>query len=129
MLLSYWLFVISLVFLCLLSLASVFVGVGRIAPNEERLVLSKQAVQFSFTYSASRDLLYNCLSLITLCKGRFIKTENKIVKNQINFTIKKSFYFKVPSLRRYEVVPLFNLLFKTSRIFQETASKNSTLLN
>ena len=33
-----------------LSLPSIFVVVGRIAPDAERLVLSKSVVQFSFTY-------------------------------------------------------------------------------
>ena len=32
------------------SLPSVFVVVGRIAPDEEKLVFSKPVVQFSFTY-------------------------------------------------------------------------------
>ena len=36
-----------------------FVGVGRIAPDEERLVLLKLIVHFSFTYGVLRDLLYN----------------------------------------------------------------------
>ena len=35
-------------------------GVGRIAPDEERLVLSKPFVKFSFTYGVSRGLLYAC---------------------------------------------------------------------
>ena len=47
---SCWLFLISLAFLCLFSLASAFVGVGHIAPDEERSILSKQVVQVSFTY-------------------------------------------------------------------------------
>ena len=37
--LSYWLFVISLAFLCFAHSASAFAGVGRIAPDEERFVL------------------------------------------------------------------------------------------
>ena len=61
MLLSYWQFVISFIFLYLLSLASAFVGVGSIAPDEGKLVLSKPVVQFSFTYSAVRGPLYICL--------------------------------------------------------------------
>ena len=44
---------ISLASLCVLSKASAFVGVGRIAFYEERPVL-----QFSFTYGALRGLLY-----------------------------------------------------------------------
>ena len=42
------------------SLASAFVGVGRIAPDEERLVLLKLVVQFCFTYDVSRGFLYIC---------------------------------------------------------------------
>ena len=34
-------------------------GVGHIAPEEERLVLSKLVVHFSFTYGALSSLLYN----------------------------------------------------------------------
>ena len=40
------------------SLASAFVGVGRIAPDEERLVLLKLAVLFSFAYGVLRGLLF-----------------------------------------------------------------------
>ena len=42
----------------LLNLASAFVVVECIAPDEERLVLLKPVVQFSFTYGVSRGLLY-----------------------------------------------------------------------
>ena len=63
MLLSYWLFAISFAFLYLLSLASALVVVGRIAPVEKRLVLSKPVEQFSFTDGVSRCLLYICLIL------------------------------------------------------------------
>ena len=38
------------------SLPSAFVVVGRFAPDEERLVLSKPVVQFSFTYNVSRGI-------------------------------------------------------------------------
>ena len=45
------------------SLAFVFVGVGRISPDEERLVLLKPVVQFYFSYGVSRGfslyLLYH----------------------------------------------------------------------
>ena len=37
-------------------MASSFVVVGRFALNEERLVLSKPVVQFSFTYGESRAI-------------------------------------------------------------------------
>ena len=40
------------------SLASAFVRVGRVAPDEERLVLLKPVMQFSFIYGVSRDFLY-----------------------------------------------------------------------
>ena len=46
------------------SLPSAFVIVGRFAPDEERLVLSKPVVQFSFTYGVSRDIFYICLKKI-----------------------------------------------------------------
>ena len=35
------------------------VGVGRNASDEERLILLKPVVHFSFTYGVLRDLLYN----------------------------------------------------------------------
>ena len=41
-----------------LRLASAFMGVERFSPDEERLLLSKAVVQFSFTYDALRGLLY-----------------------------------------------------------------------
>ena len=44
------------VFLYLFSLPSAFVVVGRFAPDEERLVLLKLFVQFSFTYGVSRSI-------------------------------------------------------------------------
>ena len=44
----------------LLSLTSAFVIVGHFASDEERLVLSKPVVQFSFTYGALR-YFYICL--------------------------------------------------------------------
>ena len=40
-----------------LSLVSTSVEVGRIAPDEERLALSKPVVQFSFPYGMSRGIL------------------------------------------------------------------------
>ena len=46
----------------LVLLASAFLGVGRIATDEERLVLLKPVVQFSFTYGMSSGFLYFCLS-------------------------------------------------------------------
>ena len=45
-------------FLCLLRQVSAFVGGGRIAPDEERLVLLKPVVYLSFTYSVLRGLVY-----------------------------------------------------------------------
>ena len=42
-------------------LASASVDVGRIAPDEERLVLSKPVMQLSFTYGLSKCNLYICL--------------------------------------------------------------------
>ena len=56
MLLSYWLFVICLVFLYLLSLSSAFLLEGCNAPDEERIVFTKPVVQFSFTYGVSRGI-------------------------------------------------------------------------
>ena len=47
------------------SLASDFVGLVRIAPDEERLVLLKPVVHFSFTYGVLRCLSVNYLILIT----------------------------------------------------------------
>ena len=44
-----------------LRLTSAFVGVWRIAPDKERLVLWKPVVQFSFSYGVSRGILYICL--------------------------------------------------------------------
>ena len=41
-----------------LSLTSAFMIVGRFAPDEERLVLSKPVVQYSFTYGVSKVFLY-----------------------------------------------------------------------
>ena len=38
------------------SLVYAFMGVGRIALDKERLVLSKPVAQFSFTYGTSRGL-------------------------------------------------------------------------
>ena len=58
MLLSYWLSVISLSFLCSLNQVSAFVGRGRIA-SEERLV------HLSFTYGVWRGLACNFLTFIT----------------------------------------------------------------
>ena len=46
-----------------MNLALAFVRVRRFAPDEERLVLSKQIVKFSFIYGVSRDLLYACLHI------------------------------------------------------------------
>ena len=63
--LSYWLFVNSLAFLCLLSLASASVRVGRIAYDEESLFLSEPVIQFCFTDGVLKGLLYNCYPLIT----------------------------------------------------------------
>ena len=71
-----------------MSQASAFVGVGRIAPNEERLVLSKPVEHFSFTYGVLTGRLYNYLTLITslfiYCDTHFYfpvcgecKTQNK----------------------------------------------------
>ena len=48
------------------SLASVSVVVGSIVPDEERLVLSKLGVHFSFTYGVLRGLSYNCLNINNL---------------------------------------------------------------
>ena len=43
---------------------SAFVVVGRFAPDEERLVLSKPVVQFSFTYGVSRGIfIFICTSI------------------------------------------------------------------
>ena len=44
-----------------MSVASAFVGVGRVAPDEERLVLLKPVFQFYFNYGVSRGFLYICL--------------------------------------------------------------------
>ena len=44
----------------LVSLDSASVGVEHIASDEERLVLSKPVVHFSFAYVVLRGLLYNC---------------------------------------------------------------------
>ena len=44
-------------FLCLLSLPSAFMVVGRIASDEERPVLLKRVVQFSFIYGVSSSVL------------------------------------------------------------------------
>ena len=41
------------------TLSSAFVGVGCIAPDEERLVLLKPIMHFSFTYGVLRGLLSN----------------------------------------------------------------------
>ena len=49
----------------LFQAASAFVGRGCIASDEERLVLSKPVVHFSFTYGVLRALVYNYLTLIT----------------------------------------------------------------
>ena len=46
-------------FLCFLSLASAFVGGGFIAPDEERLVLSKLVMHFLLTYGVLRGFVYN----------------------------------------------------------------------
>ena len=43
------------------SLAFAFMEVGRLATHEERIVLSKLVVKFSFTHGLSRGLLYVCL--------------------------------------------------------------------
>ena len=61
MLLSYWLFVISLAFLGFFSLTSAFIGGECIAPGEEKFVLSKSVVHFSFKYSMLRGLVYHYL--------------------------------------------------------------------
>ena len=42
----------------LFSLASTFVEIGRIGPDEEKLLILKEIVQFSFTYGVSRGFLY-----------------------------------------------------------------------
>ena len=61
---------LSLLFSCvLLSLASAFVGVGRNAPDVERLVFLKPVVQFYFTYDVSSGFLYIYLYFST---GLFI---------------------------------------------------------
>ena len=46
---------------------SAFLGIGHIAPDEDRLVLWKQAVHFLFTSGMLRGLLFNYLALITSC--------------------------------------------------------------
>ena len=46
------------------SLGSALVRVACIAPDEERLVLSKPVVHFSFTNAVLSGLLYNYLTLI-----------------------------------------------------------------
>ena len=43
------------------EMASAYMGVGRIAPDEERLVLLKPVVQFYFIYGVSRG--YLCIYL------------------------------------------------------------------
>ena len=43
------------------SLASTYVGVGRIASDEERFFLLKPLVRFSFTYGWASGLLHICL--------------------------------------------------------------------
>ena len=45
-------------FLCLLNLPSAFVVLGRIATDEESLVLLKPVEQFSFTYGVSRVMMW-----------------------------------------------------------------------
>ena len=73
-------------------LTSAFVGVGRIAPDEERLVLLKPVVQFNFTYGVSGGFLYICLYF----KNQFLYSmwlhclENKI-RNTDSF-LAKEFY-------------------------------------
>ena len=47
------------------SLPSAFVVVGRFAANEERLVLSKPVVQFSFSYGVSRGIFIFVYTSIT----------------------------------------------------------------
>ena len=42
----------------LFSLTSAFVVIGRIAPDEERLILLKPVMQFYFTYGVSRGFQY-----------------------------------------------------------------------
>ena len=47
-------------------MASAFVGGGRIAPDEERLVLLKPFSHLSFTYGVLRGLGHNYLSLFLI---------------------------------------------------------------
>ena len=56
-----------------LHLPSAFVVVGRIAHDEERLVLSKPVVQFSFTYGMSRGYFMHLFYYI-LCINMYLIT-------------------------------------------------------
>ena len=82
----------------MLSLNSAFVGVGRIAPDEERLVLLKPVVQFSFIYGVARGFLYICLYfnhqfLYVLWKQILFKNNYTLVKICYSPTSKVFLFF------------------------------------
>ena len=58
-----------------ISLASDFARIGRVAPDEERIVLLKPVEQFSFTYGVSKGFLYICLYF----KHQFIYCDKKLI--------------------------------------------------
>ena len=73
-------------------MASAFVEVGRIALDEETLVLLKPVVQFSLTYGVSRGFLYICLyfkhqfiaeNIDTLTKGCYNLQAFKRMRNLV----------------------------------------------
>ena len=107
MMLSYQLFVISLDFPCLLSLASAFVGVEIFAPDKKRLVLSKHIVKFSLNYSVSRNLLHvrlyinhQFIYLLRIC------CSSKIDENVENLTL-----FTVYIALKNSIKQIYDILF------------------
>ena len=59
-------------------------GVGHVAPDEERLVLLKPVVNFSFIYGVLRGLLLNYLTLFTslsiYCENNALLKFLKLIK-------------------------------------------------
>ena len=78
------------------SLTSTFVVVGPFAPGEERLVLLKPVVQFSFTYVVSRGILrfsYTLIkSFLIYCEGilRLLLRIKKYKFSNYNFILPSS---------------------------------------
>ena len=87
-----------------------------IEPDEKRLVLSKPAVHFSFTYGMLRGLLYNYLSLINslfiaiyIMLWVFLQRTFKLQNNSIKIIADTAFILS--NIQKYNVFNAIILCF------------------